>query len=434
MQAWAWVLAAGLLTALPAAGEGEVEGAPAEPPPASIQEAPETKPTAPLHQLASLLTRGQWEVERPVGGPRPFPVGKRAQCANDPEAHLLGSSDLRLSCDDATQRCQVASSQQLDANGKPTGERLARLGGCDSVDVVRLHARGYRFEEGIADAEPGWVRDARGRAMQVEFDMHRRVLLGAGFAPRLDGFTPDGVAEVGLRSDWATTHTASEVELFRLRLLEARYTPLRGRLLGTAMQLEFDRRRSEPVLWITTFVGTPRRFDVGLDLGWWLQLAHADLELRRGLTAGRLLVAGFDPTLDLLRSQDLDSYLRIRSGVGFDVDVGTKRPQGEVHAALEGEWVIDGAGFHRLYGNAIGTLSRDFVATSAGPRTLRRLEGRAGYELILLAINDQPISALFDLGADWREDLPGRTPGWEFTGQAGLRFSFWAPARRTPDR
>jgi hypothetical protein len=48
--------------------------------------------------------------------------------------------------------------------------------------------------------------------------------------------------------------------------------------------------------------------------------------------------------------------------------------------------------------------------------------------VILLAINDYPLTLTLDARAQWRDDVP-RLKGWEFSGNVGLRFSFWAPAR-----
>jgi hypothetical protein len=52
-----------------------------------------------------------------------------------------------------------------------------------------------------------------------------------------------------------------------------------------------------------------------------------------------------------------------------------------------------------------------------------------GYELILLAINDQPLSAMAEVRTAYRNDRVGSPDGWDLSGVVGLRFSFWAPPR-----
>lgn len=72
-----------------------------------------------------------------------------------------------------------------------------------------------------------------------------------------------------------------------------------------------------------------------------------------------------------------------------------------------------------------------FEPTLAGrPRSPQRLKVKAGYEVILVALNDYPLTLVVDGRAFWRDDVPS-LPGWEFSLNAGLRFSLWAPARRT---
>jgi len=59
----------------------------------------------------------------------------------------------------------------------------------------------------------------------------------------------------------------------------------------------------------------------------------------------------------------------------------------------------------------------------------RRAGANLGYELIFLAINDQPLSLRFDGNIDYRNDLPDRAQAWDASATAGMRFSFWTPAK-----
>ena len=64
-----------------------------------------------------------------------------------------------------------------------------------------------------------------------------------------------------------------------------------------------------------------------------------------------------------------------------------------------------------------------------------RVRLQAGYEVIAIAINDQPLTLVFDVKGTYRNDFaPGPLSAanrLELTGEAGVRFSLWAPARRS---
>jgi hypothetical protein len=70
------------------------------------------------------------------------------------------------------------------------------------------------------------------------------------------------------------------------------------------------------------------------------------------------------------------------------------------------------------------------VDPSAGqPTFATRLRGEIAYEVIAMALNDQPISLRLATSAARRDDIPGFPTGWIYSATAGLRFSLWAPAR-----
>ncbi|HEY6099710.1 MAG TPA: hypothetical protein VIW03_09790, partial [Anaeromyxobacter sp.] len=64
------------------------------------------------------------------------------------------------------------------------------------------------------------------------------------------------------------------------------------------------------------------------------------------------------------------------------------------------------------------------------PSRRQRQSAKAEYEIILLAVNDQPISAVLDVRGQRRNDVPGLDDGWHLQGTASLRFNLWAPPRR----
>jgi hypothetical protein len=359
----------------------------------------------------------------PAGGHLPLlDPGKPIAC------DVIEGRFVRDQCDPATHVCRVAPDRELDATLVPTSEPLARAAPCyDPAELAQRIKEGYRIEPAIADAPPGWLRDARGRVMQFNFDMHRRVWIGGGFAPAGEQGSPlrlGGEAEFGIRAD-----IDDEDGLRRYHLLEGRLDPVENHFQVTALQYDSSHRFSHAPIRITTFVGEPRRFDLGIDVGMYALLGRVDTFLRDRPQTW-IDVVDLEPTLDLLRSRDLDSYLRVRIGPSLERDTLSASYVFTPRAGLDGEWVIDRDGFHRLFLN--GELARIyFLPERAGrPMTATRFEARAGYELILLAINDQPLSLVLEGRSAWRDDVESIAPGLSFSGLAGLRFSFWAPARR----
>jgi hypothetical protein len=142
-------------------------------------------------------------------------------------------------------------------------------------------------------------------------------------------------------------------------------------------------------------------------------------------------------TLDVWQSSRLDSFARIRTGMGVErVYVDDNKP-GEVNrsaltpgSAFELEWHIDRAGFHNLSIEVSHELPRYFVPRPEIGQSARRFRARIEYEAIVLAINDQPVTLAFGVGADRRNDLPNVPDKWAFVADTGIRFSLWAPPKK----
>jgi hypothetical protein len=94
--------------------------------------------------------------------------------------------------------------------------------------------------------------------------------------------------------------------------------------------------------------------------------------------------------------------------------------------ALESELTLDKRGFHHL-GAEIEHERPRYIEGSEG--TAERTRARVHYEVIVIALNDQPLSLRLSAGAEKRDDIPGLADRWALTAQAGLRFSLWAPPR-----
>jgi hypothetical protein len=143
------------------------------------------------------------------------------------------------------------------------------------------------------------------------------------------------------------------------------------------------------------------------------------------LTVGSAAVA-----LDRWRSKNRDSFVRARVGPAAEVEMTNKSASLKPFATVEADFTLDRDGFHHFTALASGEKLLFDAPLPGRTGSPQRLRLQAGYEVIVLAINDYPLTLAFDARATWRDDLVSVRPGWEFGLNAGLRFSFWAPARR----
>ncbi|CAM3605736.1 hypothetical protein [Corallococcus soli] len=355
-------------------------------------------------------------------------------CLRLPPTPAVPSGEWRASCDEAKKECLVSPTRELDSGGHETGQRLSRVTGCHDVLSTEV-ARGYRLVPAIAEAAPGWYRDERGRVLQYNFDLHRRIRVGGAWAPRwlreAEGRDHRVRVDFGVDLEWP----GEPGQLHRMTLLDTKlYLGDASSFDATLLRYDFRSEREEPLFRVTTFYGKPRRFDVFANLGFWMEMLHAEQVRREDVKADFLALGSTYVTLDLWHSRDLVSYVRVRAGPALERDRTNGFATLVPGAALEGDLTLDKNGFHHLRFGA--EAQKILLAERVEGRPLRpeRLRLRAGYEVIALAINDQPVSLTLDGRGTWRDDLANAPAGWEWSAQAGLRFSLWAPARRSaPD-
>ena len=389
---------------LPALGVGAQAGEPARPP--VIQ-----PPASPLPMLDWYTT---------------------SVCLTLPPTQAVPSGQWRAQCDAAKQRCLVTPRYELDAAGVETDLPLERVLDCASEAYVSDAAKlkTYRLEPAIAEAPPGWYRDERGRVMQFNFDLHRRIWLGGAWAPLLR----DGEVLGRTRADFGIALETGSKRLHRFRLLETELYLGEPSFEMAVLRYDNSSAREEPLFRVTTFFGEPRRYDVNINLGLWLEVLHVE-ELERDATqAGFLTWGAVHATLDLWHSKDLVSYVRVRAGPSVERDYKNGFSTLVPGAALEGDLTLDRDGFHHL---RLGVEAEKVLlapTVEGRPPRPERLRVRAGYELILLAINDQPLSLVVDGRGVWCNDLANVPARWEWSAAAGLRFSLWAPARQSAPR
>lgn len=386
---------------------------------------------------AVVCARGVQADELPqIDGTQPM------KCLHDGDGRLW-----RVQCsapDDKERICLYAPNSELSDDGEWT-RKLERARSCydeGAFDQEALQRDGYRLVLARADAPYGWARDERGRVYQVIFDLHRRIYVGAAWVLR-GGDAAEGralthaVVDFGLLEFELPVPKGRRGEGTRHRVALVRGQVGLAPFTADAVLLHWDmsRRFFNPLLRITTFWPKPRRHDLIVHLGAWVEAggievhdtpASGDESLWRFATAHL--------TYDVWQSRDLYSFVRMRGGVGLErtyTDAANADRSALTPAvAIDGNVTLDARGFHHVVVGATYERPAYYEAPETAGDHAQRVKAELGYEMIFLAVNDQPLTLRVASGTSWRDDIPGIDPQWAFTATAGLRLSLWAPARQ----
>lgn len=379
------------------------------------------------------------EDERPRIDP-----DKPIQCLRDGAGRVWRVQCTPPDAANTTKLCLYAPNSEVDGDGNWT-RALERAQSCyvtGDFDRAALEAQGYKLVAGIADAPYGWMRDERGRVFQVNFDLHKRLYLGAAWAPLFASEDAAGdpapgrfAIDFGLL-EYEYYHQKPSGAAFRHRVALARGRVDLAPFAARAVLFHYDvsRKYPNPLLRITTFFGKPRRHDIDVHVGAWVEAG--DLEVHHapsGRDESLWRFATAHVTWDVWRSRDLYSYVRVRGGLGLERTYveggGDDRQAVTPAAAVDANLTLDRDGFHRVLAEALLESPRYYDRADGQEEMARRVKAELAYELIVLAVNDQPLSLRLASGTSWRDDIPGLDPAWAFHATAGLRFSLWAPAR-----
>lgn len=355
---------------------------------------------------------------------------RTVECLKDAEGKVW-----RVQCDPSTKVCLYAPNKELSSAGS-WARPLERARQCKAVDLTfdqnKRKAEGYQLRQGLVDVPYGWTRDDRGRVFQTNFDLKRRMYIGTSYNPKKLLGEAGEFKRSGFNFGFLILEHHQGRNRHRLKLVEGevRVESFSSNLV--LFHYDLSRRFIEPLLRITTFAGEPQRHDLKLDLGLWTEAGNLEVHHTAAGNSSLWRFGTAQLTVDLWQSSRLDSFLRMRTGVGFErlySDKYGNRTALTGSSALELDWVLDRKGFHNLKGLLTWEVPRYFAATTK-TRLARRNRAKIEYEAIVLAINDQPLSFTAGIGGERRNDLPVIADTWAFVADAGLRVSLWAPPKR----
>lgn len=362
------------------------------------------------------------------------------QCAKD-----KSGLEWRIQCDAGTKVCLYTPNVELDADGNRLDKPLERAREC-AVDLpfdrALKESQGFHMVPGRADAPYGWTRDERGRVFQINFDLKRRLYFGAAYSPQKILDNPLESTRTSIDFGLLVFETLHKGEhgtatRHRLRLVEGNVHMEPFDAQVTVAHYDVSHRFLDPLLRVTTFVGTPQRHDLHLNLGMWTEAGGLEIHHTPFGNAQLWKHGTAEVTFDLWQSQNLDSFVRLRTGLGLEGqhdDINGYRSAMTAASAFEADWVLDKNGFHNLKLEYAHDLPHYFASPVGEPPPSKtgfaqRLRASVQYEGILIAINDQPVTLKLAAAGEKRDDLPGVPDKWAFVADVGLRFNLWAPPR-----
>ena len=300
---------------------------------------------------------------------------------------------------------------------------------------------GARLVPAVAEVPPGWDRDAvHGRAFQTQFDLLDRVYIGAGWAPvGTDAAAPARLpmgrvqAEIGMDASVLSPHGRSRHDF---QILQGTATFPDFHFNGVVFAYDYQQLHRRPVFWVTQFFTEPPTVHpTGIPLGWGLRLVN--IEDRPPAAPGMLDVEIGEMHVSWNPLTSGDMYNRLRLEAGADVgkswantaNMGENRWYAGFTAAMHGRTSFGAQGRHYLFADLTYTRPNLLAAGDMPAKTVNRVKGQIAYEWVMIAINDQPLSLRLATYGVARDNLLGGARNVEIGGNAGLRFSFWAPPR-----
>jgi hypothetical protein len=313
----------------------------------------------------------------------------------------------------------------------------------DPAAYQRLVGSGAQMVGAVAEAPPGYARSESGRAYQVKFDLLNRIFIGVSWLPTLEGSTagvPDlslgrAQAEAGLHISYLRPHGRSRHDI---KILDGSAAFGDLELRGLLFSYDYQQVHRRPAFWLTTFVGPPRVHPISPGIGWGFRILNINDRPPGFRNTFDMEVGEAHISWNPWQTEDMFSHLRIEAGADFGKfwedrgqiasGLGTGSWYGGFSSAVKARFSLGEGGLHYIFLD-VTYLRPTFLSGSLAGEGIHRVKASMAYEAIFVAINDQPLSLRLAAIGSSREDYRTRAQGIEGTFTAGLRFSFWAPAR-----
>ncbi|MBN1772077.1 MAG: hypothetical protein JXB32_12485 [Deltaproteobacteria bacterium] len=288
----------------------------------------------------------------------------------------------------------------------------------------------------VATSRESWTTDADGRRFRVAFDPGSRWLLGGGYATGTsagDGWAGPAAGQVETallirhvvdqpeeESAWKLYH---EVLSGRVWLGDLGTLPV-PRLDATLYRAAFLRWQRDGFITLPT--SPPRRLQFPLNIGLDVTVGRFEtLPPATGLAA-RLELLRSHFLLDAWRSRRLGLYAQFGLGLGYDLWLtgafGESGDLGVEHLVSPGSDLVAAVRWETDDGrHAVETRGSCGAWWSSERGWGARAETAARYELIWLALNDQPLSAYAEAAYRY-ESLLDPAAAHEFRATVGLRL------------
>ena len=363
---------------------------------------------------------------------------KRVDCVALPEEEGR-VKHLRAQCDETTKTCLVARDARYSLTSPPkaTYKRAQRLtsyctntpnGLYDSMEA------GYALVPAKLDTTYGFGRDEFNRTFQTHFDLRARFGVGVSYVGNiLPGAYSNtmGLEVFGVYENWDQYARTRR----RVRFLEGRLSLAPFFARATVFETEQSEQSEEPLLFVATMVGTPRRYDINLDLHPALTLGRLDYRTIEGEQYSQLDIAEGRLQWELLRSMDMEDYVLIHAGAGLGTRRWTDSASEPVYLypqiGARGAWTLSPRGLLELQAEANMRWGREFDGEEA---KWVSATSAVGLEWLVLSLSNQPLT-LF-ARHEWEymnlegtdRDIKAHTMRWS----VGARISLFVPPPTRP--
>lgn len=312
--------------------------------------------------------------------------GLRIQFDNESASYLIAEDTLyKESLQDGKLVSTRRRTQQLGRSCAPDSASTLQY-------VAEAMGEGYTMIPAKLDTAYGYARDELNRTFQTHFDLRSRFGVGVYYVGNLNPGAYSntmGLEVFGTYEDWDPYARTRR----RTRFLEGRLSLAPFFARATVFETEESEQSEDPLLFIATMVGTPRRFDINLDIHFAGTLGRLDYRTLNGKQYSQLDIAEGRLQWELLRSMDMEDFVLIHAGAG----VGTRRwtdgdseplyvyPQ----VGARGAWTLSPRGLLELQAEANLRWGAEFEGDEA---KWTSASSSVGIEWLVLSLSNQPLT------------------------------------------